>query len=146
MSSTPTTPRIVVGVDGSVSSTEALDWAARQAELTGSHVDVVMAWEWPMVYGSPYAFPADYDPIADATRVLDEVISRAATAHPTVGFRPIVTRGHPAPALVAASEGADLLVVGSRGHGEFAGMLLGSVSEHCVTNAHCPVVVLRDKG
>jgi nucleotide-binding universal stress UspA family protein len=146
MSSTTTGQRIVVGVDGSMSSSAALDWAARQAELTGAHVEVVMAWEWPMVYGAPYAFPVEYDPMADATRVLDEVISHAAAAHPTVDFRPIVTEGHPAPALVAASKGADLLVVGSRGHGEFAGMLLGSVSEHCVTNAHCPVFVLREKG
>ena len=51
--------------------------------------------------------------------------------------------GHPAPVLVEASKGADLLVVGSRGHGEFVGMLIGSVSEYCVTNAHCPVLVHR---
>ena len=53
---------------------------------------------------------------------------------------------HPAPVLVEASKGADLLVVGSRGHGEFVGMLIGSVSEYCVTNAHCPVLVHRDPG
>jgi nucleotide-binding universal stress UspA family protein len=52
-------------------------------------------------------------------------------------------QGHPAIALVAASERAQLLVVGSRGHGAFAGMLLGSVSQHCVQHAHCPVVVIR---
>ena len=51
--------------------------------------------------------------------------------------------GHPAPILVEASKGADLLVVGSRGHGEFVGMLIGSVSEYCATNAHCPVLVHR---
>jgi nucleotide-binding universal stress UspA family protein len=57
-----------------------------------------------------------------------------------------VIEGHPAPALIEASRGADLFVLGSRGHGEFVGMLLGSVSEHCVTHAHCPVLVLRDQG
>jgi nucleotide-binding universal stress UspA family protein len=145
MSHTPTGPTIVVGVDGSSSSSAALDWAARQAEFTGAHVDVVIAWEWPTVYGSPYAFPTNYDPIADAKRVLDQVIAPAAAAHPKVEFRPSVTEGHPAAVLILASKCADLLVVGSRGYGEFAGMLLGSVSEHCVANAHCPVVVIRGK-
>ena len=56
---------------------------------------------------------------------------------------PRVVNGHPAPILVEASKGADLLVVGSRGHGEFVGMLIGSVSEYCATNAHCPVLVHR---
>lgn len=145
MTSTPKGPRIVVGVDGSSSSLAALDWAARQAELTGSDVDVVITWQWPMAYGSPYAFPADYDPGANARQVLDEILATATAARPEIEFRAIVTEGHPASALVRASKGADLLVVGSRGHGEFAGMLLGSVSEHCVTNAHCPVLVLRDE-
>lgn len=63
--------------------------------------------------------------------------------HPGVKIESRVVEGHPAPVLVEASKGADLLVVGSRGHGEFAGMLLGSVSEHCVSNAPCPVLVLR---
>jgi nucleotide-binding universal stress UspA family protein len=58
----------------------------------------------------------------------------------------LVVQGHPAPALVEASKGADLLVVGSRGHGEFVGMLIGSVSEYCTTNAHCPVLVHRPPG
>lgn len=146
MTSTQTGPaRIVVGVDGSPSSMAALEWAANQAELTGSTLDVVAAWEWPMTYGAPFALPSEYDPAADARRELDDAIATARTAHPKVQFRPVVVEGHPAPALVDASRGASLLVVGSRGHGEFAGMLLGSVSEHCVTKAHCPVLVLRDK-
>ena len=144
MTSTSTGPTIVVGIDGSASSSAALEWAAQQAELTGSHVTVVIAWQWPMVYGSPFALPADYDPVADAQRVLDDAVATATEAHPKVEFRAVVEEGTPAAVLVAASQGADLLVVGSRGHGEFAGMLLGSVSEHCVTNAHCPVLVLRE--
>ena len=55
-------------------------------------------------------------------------------------------QGHPAPLLVEASKGADLLVVGSRGHGEFVGMLIGSVSEYCATNARCPVLIHRAVG
>jgi nucleotide-binding universal stress UspA family protein len=142
--STPTGRRIVVGVDGSGSASAALEWAARQAELTGSHLDVVIAWQWPMIYGSPFVLPADYNPADDARRVLDQVVATATAAHPNIEIRAIVMEGHPASALGEASKGADLLVVGSRGHGEFAGMLLGSVSEHCVTNAHCPVLVLRE--
>jgi nucleotide-binding universal stress UspA family protein len=78
--------------------------------------------------------------------MLNEVLVKVQGDYPGVVIREIVFEGHPAPALVQASRDADLLVVGSRGHGEFVGMLLGSVSEHCVTNAHCPVLVLRDGG
>jgi nucleotide-binding universal stress UspA family protein len=135
--------RVVVGVDGSPSSVAALDWAARQAGLTDAELDVVTAWEWPTIYGAPFALPAGYDPAANARQALDDAISTVRTAHPNVEFREVVVEGHPAPALVQESHGADMLVVGSRGHGEFVGMLLGSVSEHCVSNAHCPVVVVR---
>jgi nucleotide-binding universal stress UspA family protein len=146
-SSTPAqTRRIVVGVDGSACSVAALDWAATQAELTGSVLDVLTTWEWPNSYGVLLVVPTGYDPEADARAVLEDVRQAVCDAHPGIVVRPIVVRGHPAPALVEASRGADLLVVGSRGHGEFTGMLLGSVSEHCVTNAHCPVLVLRGGG
>jgi nucleotide-binding universal stress UspA family protein len=131
-------------VDGSPSSLAALDWAARQGELTGSSLELVMAWEWPTVYGAPFAFPTDWDPAADAARVLDEAVTTVRCNHPDVDIRQTVVEGHPAPALTSASGGAQLLVIGCRGHGEFAGMLLGSVSEHCVTNAQCPVLVLRE--
>ena len=122
----------------------SLDWAARQGELTGSSLELVMAWEWPTVYGAPFAFPTDWDPAADAARVLDEAVTTVRCNHPDVDIRQTVVEGHPAPALTSASGGAQLLVIGCRGHGEFAGMLLGSVSEHCVTNAQCPVLVLRE--
>lgn len=135
--------RIVVGVDGSRSSNEAVDWAARQAELTGSTLQLVTAWEWPMTYGSPIAFPPDYDPAGGAQRVLDVAVAAVAADHPSVHVDTAVEEGHPAAVLVAASAGAEMLVVGSRGHGEFVGMVIGSVSEHCASNAHCPVLVLR---
>lgn len=141
----PAESRIVVGVDGSDSSIAALQWAARQAELTGSVVQAVTTWEWPTAVGWAAApVPEEYQPANDAQRVLDESLQPVRDAHPNVVFRTTVVEGHPAPVLVEASRGADLLVVGSRGHGQFAGMLLGSVSEHCVGSAHCPVLVLRD--
>jgi len=136
--------RIVVGVDGSESSVRALSWAARQAQYTGAVLEVITTWEWPTSYGWGLVIPEGWNPTDDAQKVLDEAIEPVARAHPDLTIRPRVVEGHPAPVLVEASAGAELLVVGCRGHGEFAGMLLGSVSEHCVTNAHCPVLVLRD--
>jgi nucleotide-binding universal stress UspA family protein len=137
--------RIVVGVDGSDSSVRALEWAARQAELSDGVLDVVMTWEWPTSLGWSPPFPEDWDPQADSTRILDEILVRLRQAHPDIAVRSRVVEGHPAPVLIEASQGAKLLVVGSRGHGEFIGMLLGSVSEHCTTHAYCPVVVVRDR-
>jgi nucleotide-binding universal stress UspA family protein len=135
--------RIVVGVDGSESSLAALEWALRQAELTGSTLEVITTWEWPTNYGWAYPFPPEYDPQADAQKMLSDALDPLLVAHADVPVESTVVEGHPAPVLLKASEGAELLVVGSRGHGEFAGMLIGSVSEHCTANAHCPVLVLR---
>jgi nucleotide-binding universal stress UspA family protein len=136
--------RIVVGVDGSESSLEALDWAARQAHFTGSTLEVITTWEWPSSYGWAVPVPSDFDPEDDVRRSLDSAVARVRATYPDVQVDRRVVNGHPAPILVEASKGADLLVVGSRGHGEFMGMLLGSCSEHCATNAHCPVLIYRD--
>ena len=136
--------RIVVGADGSPSSIAAAEWAANQAQLTGASLEVIMTWEWPYGYGLSM-IPSNFDPKHDSETVLNDVLKPVRVAHPSITIQTSVLEGHPAPVLVKASEGADLLVVGSRGHGEFAGMLLGSVSEHCVSNAHCPVLVLRDR-
>lgn len=139
------THHIVVGIDGSASSLAALDWAARQSEMTGYTLKVVTTWDWPVTFGMAFTYvPSDYSPAADAQGIVDSALEKVRSEHPGVTIESLVAEGHPAPVLVEASRGADLLVVGSRGHGEFAGMLIGSVSEHCVTNAHCPVLVTRD--
>jgi nucleotide-binding universal stress UspA family protein len=135
--------RIVVGVDGSSSSLDALGWAAAQAELTGSTLEVVSTWDWPASLGWAVPVPDDFDASADAVRGLETALAVVQAEHPGLSIEIRVVEGHPAPVLVEASRDAGLLVVGSRGRGAFAGMLLGSVSEHCVTHAHCPVVVHR---
>src|ERR1700679_2615651 len=140
------TGKIVVGFDGADSSLHALAWAARQAVLTDSTLEVVMTWEWPSSYGWAVPIPDDFDPELDTRKALDTAIAAALSEHPGLKVEGRLVNGHPAPVLVEASKGADLLVVGSRGHGEFVGMLVGSVSEYCVTNAHCPVLVHRVPG
>ena len=131
--------RIVVGVDGSSASRDALCWADRQRSLTGASLEVVTAWSYPTTYGFPVI--ADVDWQQGARTVQDEAVEEALGAAADVTRR--VVEGHAARVLVEAGAGADLLVVGSRGHGGFTGMLLGSVSEHVVTHAQCPVVVVR---
>jgi nucleotide-binding universal stress UspA family protein len=138
--------RIVVGHDGSASSLAAISWAARQAVLTGSTLEIVMTWEWPSSYGWAVPVPDDFDPESDLQKALDAVVAQVVAAHPGLPVHGRLVSGHPAPILVEASKGAELLVVGSRGHGEFVGMLIGSVSEYCVTNAHSPVLVHRTTG
>lgn len=136
---------ILVGVDGSQPSIEALRWAARQAVLTQDELVAMVSWEWPTSFGWAPTFPADFSPASDAERVLQDAVDTVRPDFPQLKVRTSVVEGRAAMVLIEASKDADLLVVGSRGHGEFAGMLIGSVSEHCVTNAACPVVVVRPK-
>ena len=135
--------RIVVGVDGSELSGLALAWAARQAELTGATMEALTAWHWPQTYGYPLPVGEGYDPKVAAARVLDAAVDRIRLEHPRLEVRTETLEGPASRALVEASKGADLLVLGRRGHGEISGMLLGSVSAYCVAHAHCPVVVVR---
>lgn len=136
--------RIVVGVDGSPSSRSALAWAARQAALTGAALEVVGAWGYPVYFGTTPVWPSDFDPQAVAEGSIRQAVEEVLGTHPALVVRTTVREADASIALLEASEGADLLVLGSRGHGAFTGMLLGSVSQHCVTHAHCPVVVMRD--
>jgi nucleotide-binding universal stress UspA family protein len=139
-----TPPTIVVGVDGSDSSKLALKWAARQAKLTGAQLNVVTTWEFPPTLGWAPPYPSDFDPNADATKALRATVDDVLGSDSGIPLQLTVTEGHPAFVLTETAKGAELLVVGSRGHGAFAGMLLGSVSEYCASHATCPVVVVRD--
>jgi nucleotide-binding universal stress UspA family protein len=142
-----TGPRIVAGVDGSPSSMSALHWAIRQAALTGAAVDAVIAWHYPVAAGdygwAPMGTGAGFDFQENAEKALAAAISNVVDSGSNAGVRAYVVEGNPAQVLIDASDGADLLVVGSRGHGGFTEALLGSVSQHCVHHACCPVVVLR---
>jgi nucleotide-binding universal stress UspA family protein len=135
--------RIVVGVDGSEGSKSALRWAARQAGFTGAALQAVIAWEYPAFYGWAPAAPDDADLGKAAEGMLDQAIDEVFGADRPAGLATTVVCRYPGLALVEASEGAQLLVVGSRGHGAFADALLGSVSTYCVHHARCPVTVIR---
>lgn len=135
--------RIVVGVDGSESARAALDWAVHQAKLTGAAVDAVVSWSIPATAAAAGPLPDSYNPAADAASALTEAVAPARAAHPDIELRTVELEGSPGPGLVEYAERAQLLVVGSRGHGTVAGLFLGSVSEYCVSHATCPVVVLR---
>lgn len=137
--------RIVVGVDGTAAAEGALAWAVQQAELTGATVEAVIAWHYPVACGGgPFAPVAmlDTDFAGTAGRVLAAAVSVAADSAGPVKVSSTVREGNAAEVLIDAAEGADLLVVGSRGHGGFAEALLGSVSQHCVHHARCPVVII----
>jgi nucleotide-binding universal stress UspA family protein len=141
------TGHIVVGVDGSPSANAALRWAVWHAELTGDAVEAVIVWQYPII-GASYGWAGvavtdGMDLRALAEKTLTQAIDEAASHGSAVHVTPRVIEGYPASVLVEESAGADLLVVGSRGHGTFADALLGSVSQHCSHHARCPVVIVR---
>jgi len=136
--------RIVVGVDGSSHSQEALRWALGQARLTGQPVDAVTSWRIPAVGVDGVGVLMALDWEGDATRMLEKSVANAVDSPDADRVSQRVVEGHPARVLVDAAADAALLVVGSRGRGGFTGMLLGSVSQHVIARAACPVVVVRD--
>jgi nucleotide-binding universal stress UspA family protein len=140
------TPKIVVGVDGSQPSIEALRWAIRQAELTGASIEAVIAWQFPITAGGlGWAAESGFDDINYedlSAKALDGVL-KDVNPPASVTIHRRVVDGNPAAVLIDAAADADLLVVGNRGHGAFADALIGSVSERCVRHARCPVLVVH---
>jgi nucleotide-binding universal stress UspA family protein len=138
--------RIVVGVDGSTPSKEALRWAVAEARLRGASLCVVYAWKMPIYMANGLAPLAIPDPTAlrrAARERLDGIVYEVSGDVADVRIEQKAVEGRAAQVLVEESEGADLLVVGSRGHGGFAGLLLGSISQQCASHASCPVVIIR---
>jgi nucleotide-binding universal stress UspA family protein len=137
---------IVVGVDGSVGAREALLHALGEARLRGARLRAVAAWHMStMAYAggglAPGIDPAVFEASASAT--LDAALAALGDQAHSIEIERVVRMGQPAQVLVEEARGADLLVVGSRGHGGFAGLLLGSVSHQCAMYASCPVVVVH---
>jgi nucleotide-binding universal stress UspA family protein len=136
----PDADRVLVGVDGSPTSIDALRYAARMAEAFDAPLEVVTTWAYPP-YGSGYTADA-WSPEGDAKTILDDSIAAAFGDSPPP-LRRTVLAGPTARLLIEESRRCALLVLGSRGHGGFAGMLLGSVSSACAEHAHCPVLVVH---
>jgi nucleotide-binding universal stress UspA family protein len=135
--------RIVVGVEESSGAADALRWAVRERQLRDGTLTAVLAWTYLGQHhgGGDDAFQPDYD-VADAAQALDELLVKFAPDDAASIERRVVC-DLPARALLEASAGADLLVVGSRGLGGFRGLLLGSVSQQCAEHSAVPVAVVR---
>ncbi|MHA7223070.1 universal stress protein [Arthrobacter sp. RHLT1-20] len=133
---------IVVGVDGSAASVEALRRAQSLAEQLSATVIALASWDVPPVYDGYVAMGID-DFDVRAGEILQESMVTAFGAEPPANVEARLVQGHPRHTLIEASRDADMLVVGRRGHGGFGGLLLGSVSSALVAHAHCPVLVVH---
>jgi nucleotide-binding universal stress UspA family protein len=133
------TGRVVVGVDGSPESAQALRWAAEQARRTGSELRAVIAWHVPAAYGITDRGEPDW--AAHSAHTLATTVAGALGEDEAARVVQDVVEAPPTTALLSAAESADLVVVGRRGRGGFAGLRLGSVSRQVATHAPCPVVV-----
>ncbi|TDQ52291.1 universal stress protein [Actinorugispora endophytica] len=150
----PAVGRVVVGVDGSATARAAAGWAFAEASARGALLRAVTVHDRVShgIFGPLEELPAGYSGDPDegaaweeARRRLSESIAGLRELHPDVSLQEEVSTGHPAEVLTAESERADLLVVGSRGHGGFVGLLLGSVSQGVLSHSHCPVAVVHEE-
>jgi nucleotide-binding universal stress UspA family protein len=145
---------IVVGVDRSASAKAALKFALEEARVRQARVRVVHAWQFRppnrrslAAEGVPLVLGANLDGFNRAAAAeLDAIVAEAAPGAGGFGIEKRVEQGDPATVLIDQSRDADLLVVGSRGHGGFASLVLGSVSQVCAQLAACPVVIVRGRG
>ncbi len=138
----PEEATVVVGVDGSAHSEYALRWGAHFATLLGAGLEALTTWEMPTSFGW-VSYPSEWNPGQDAAKLLAETVQRVLGDDGAVGVGQTVVEGNPAHELIARSQHARLIVVGSRGFGGFAGLLLGSVSASVSEHASCPVLVVH---
>ncbi len=143
MSTSAHTPFIVAGADGSEASVKAVRWGLEQARLIGGRLVVVTAFNipWTIMITPTYT---DDDYARDAQEMLDRTVAEAIGDDPGVPVSTELLQMRPALGLTFAARGAELLVVGGKGHGALPGIHLGSVANYCVHHAPCPVVVLHD--
>ena len=138
-----TNRQIVVGVDGSDSSKEALRWAARLAPTLNATIHAVIAWEYPILLGADGGMLSSWKPDEAAKEILKKSLADAFGSERPKGLEASISQGHPTFVLLDASKDAEMLIVGSRGLGGFAGLLVGSVSSACAEHAKCPVLVVH---
>jgi nucleotide-binding universal stress UspA family protein len=141
---------VVVGVDYSDEAKAALRFALEEAKLRQAKLRVVHAWQYGYIgasglEGSLAGLGGDIKELRAAAETgLDTTLRESIPETNTVEIERRVVEGRAAATLIGESREADLLVVGSRGHGGFAGLLLGSVSQQCAQHAACPVVIVHD--
>ena len=142
--------RIVVGVDGSPASREALRWAASEAEIRGVPLEVVGVWSFPTYVdpmGTTFATPSMLERTeANEKQMIEDEVAAVLDGSCTAPITKTLRCGSTSAELLDAAKGADLLVIGSRGRGGFLSLLLGSTAMHCVQHASVPVVVVRVPG
>lgn len=137
--------KIVVGIDGSSGARTALRWALAEARAHGATVHAVHAWQMPTAasaLGMPLQVPSYGEMKGAAKALLHEEMEMLGHEYDEVTVVPEILEGHPPAVLEAISGDADLLVLGSRGHGSLTSLVLGSVSQHCAHHARCPVVII----
>lgn len=140
MADTPIPQPILVGIDGSRESVEALRYAGRLGDALGLPIEALTVWDYPAV--ADYYILSDWSPEDDARSVIADAIRSAFGDSPPEGLTTSVADGHPARTLIERSRHCEMLLLGSRGHGGFVGLLLGSVSTACAGHAHCPVLIV----
>ncbi len=136
---------IVVGIDGSQASLQALRWAQHLAAPTAAPIEVITSWQPPYAWGDD-GWITEWSPQQDAENAQREAIRQVFGDTPPTGLSTRVVCGSAAGTLIDAGRSAVMIVVGSRGHGGFAGLLLGSVSSAVAEHADCPVLVVHGDG
>ena len=134
--------KIIVGVDGSPSSNAALEWAAQEAEIRGSTLELIHAWNYPNLgYEGYVAVLEDFE--KDASALLDEVVAFVRKNYPKLQLVSSLIQGPTAQTIMDRAKEADMVVVGSRGRGGFSALLLGSVGQQLVHHCPAPVVIIH---
>ena len=138
------TAKIVVGVDGSDAADQALFWAIKEAQLRKASITIVHAWEYPaLVYGAYSNEGLDLE--AGGKEILNKAVELGRSVDPNTMVSTVLKEGNAVPILVHEAKDADLLVVGSRGHGGFTSLVLGSVSSQLAHHSKVPLVIVHSK-
>jgi nucleotide-binding universal stress UspA family protein len=132
--------RVVVGVDDSQPARHALQWAQFMALTFDADIEAIAAWEITSVEAEEWS--DDIKPEQETSAQLQSIVAEAL-GEPRVTIREVISHGHAADQLIGASKGAQMLIVGTKGHGGLHDLLVGSVSSASVARAHCPVLVIH---